>query len=918
MNSSKLLRNIAIGTLTLPINVLATTVPEGFESFYQQQLRDVDVKGADGKFFSIPMLVTYDSVQIINDDASDKLMKKLVDSGLKNDEAKKILIALKNNKPNSVDCVGDLDLCVLEPKSFESFYDYHTNKLYLYLNKDMIVNKSRSVKSKAYAATHNEHIGLINSSNLYASSELDNEINLSLSDQLIAGLPYGSIHLDSYLSNDNDSSELNYGYYNIEHENLRLTAGYHQDRQRLNSTSFLLNGTQYNDLNVNLASSKNLSNSGTRTEQNLYFYSPSPATLKVYKQNRVIFQDSIAAGQGQLSYSKLPNGVYDVRVEISVGDRIISNETLRVYNATSDTLNTGEADYSVALGQFQKSSTEFENTNANNIEGNTYAQGLVAYKLSDAHTVALGSTITSGHIMNQLGFKGYLPFDSHYEIVLSTVDLQTSYISSYLNLGPFGITYENLTNETKNAFSEFIYSQSNKEQFSLSSSYILGQYIQGYSSISYYNQDLSNQNEISNWYISSGLTMPFVMDSNLDFNISINNESFLSDLEEADVTFAVNWTVPFSTLLNGKTSINFDGDGISQFSNGLETSDLISDRNTDLRMTLTNTQYKNTDDSSVNSLTAYGSHHDRHYDANAFANITDNDQTSFTASISNTQVIGRNSINFTSEKANAYVAIDTQDNIRFDEDEEINKGLLIISSDGEIDSKAYIQDQSAVKPLKEYRTTKVDLDAESVALYNSGDKSELAYTHPGSVVELESNVSRVISFVSKFKDIFGQDIDELECTGPGCLEVSNITTGIHKIDVQEGVRFSLSSKGQQCYLPPIEDAKKLNFGTNYCQPELSPMESIVLVKKNREINVMYIGGFDDIALLKPQIDLIIGQDAEMITTKLGRTTFVYLASESDLLLTQQQYQSIDSIAQYARSEVTPEQDFVLNRPVGIK
>jgi len=58
---------------------------------------------------------------------------------------------------------------------------------------------------------------------------------------------------------------------------------------------------------------------------------------------------------------------------------------------------------------------------------------------------------------------------------------------------------------------------------------------------------------------------------------------------------------------------------------------------------------------------------------------------------------------------------------------------------------------------------------------------------------------------------------------------------------------------------------------------------------------MYIGGFEYL-FLKSQIDLIIGQSAEMITTKLGRTTSVYLASESDLLLIQQKYQSIDSIA----------------------
>lgn len=102
------------------------------------------------------------------------------------------------------------------------------------------------------------------------------------------------------------------------------------------------------------------------------------------------------------------------------------------------------------------------------------------------------------------------------------------------------------------------------------------------------------------------------------------------------------------------------------------------------------------------------------------------------------------------------------------------------------------------------------------------------------------------------------------------MSISNITSGIHKVDVQEGQTFSLKSRGQQCYLPSVDDAKQLNFGTNYCQPDLEPLESMVLVKNNREINVMYIGQFDDLTEINQQLKAMTNNGTELLTTRLGR------------------------------------------------
>lgn len=921
MKKTRLFTTAALSTITLPLIASASSVPEGFQDFFQQQKRDVEIKGIDGTFFSVPMLVTYDSVRLEDPKDARGFITHLVLSGLSEDAAREIVSTLQHGQSNSVNCIGDLNLCSLAPQTFDTFYDYHSNKLYLYVNKEMLEDNKPKAIQKNYAATYNENAGIINDASLYTSSDLSDNTTVSLSDQLIWGLPYGSIHIDSYVSNQEDASELNYGYYNLEYKAVRMTSGYHQDRLALNSTSFLLNGTQYHDLNASLSSSKNLSRTNKKDEQFLFYYAPSPGVLKVYKDDQIIVQRSVGEGQGSLRYSELPHGVYDVVIEISTGNQVVSSESARIYNANTDTLNTGEFDYLLSAGQFQGNETTQLNPNsttelAQSFDDTPYVQGLVAYKWSDAHTVAIGSTITDNYVMNQIGFKGYLPFDSRYEVSLSSIDSEAFYVSGYWNIDSIGITYEKLTNDERNLFAEYLYGATSKEQLSISSSFALGADIRGYGSVNYLNQIDFYENELTNWFISSGLSMPFILNSSLDLNLSFSNEELVSNWDQGEATIALNWSVPLSSILRGNAGVTFDEDGFSQYTNSLESRDLVKRDDTDLRVTLSNSYSQNSPDTTLNSLTTYGSQHNRHYQADGFAYIADNGERSFNATLSSTQVVGKNSLNFTTQHSDAFVAVDTKDNIRFDKDEEQTKGLLVIRSNDKFNRKEYINNESALIPLGEYQASTVELDVESVALHNSGQQSVTAYTHPGTVVELNSNVSRVISFVSKFKDIFGNNIEEVKCSGPACLEISNITSGIHKIDVQEGLSFTLTSDGQQCYLPSVDDAKQLNFGTNYCQPDLSPMESIVLVKNNREINVMYIGEFDDLAMIKPQLQAMTDQGMEILSTQLGRKSFVYLTGETGLQLTQQQQQDIENVARYASSETPREQDFVLNRPEG--
>ena len=926
MKNSTFITTTILGSLTLSQLVFAngnTLIPAGFEDFYSQQERDVEIKNIDGRYMTIPMSVTYDSVQFSNPEDATAVASELMSSGLNERTAQQIVAGFTRGQSNTVDCQGDLNLCRLTPKSYDTFYDYHSNKLYLYVNKDLLEESKPKALKKHYASTYNANPGLINNASLYTSSDFSSNLDVSLSDKFILGLPYGSVHVDTYLSNQEDASELNYGYYNLEYQNLRLTAGYHQDRLALNSTSFLLNSTQYHDVNVNLSSSKNLSRTAKNEDQSLYFYAQTQGVLKIFRDDQIILQQSVQEGQGSISYSRLPNGVYDVIVEISVGNQVVSSESVRIYNANTDTLNTGEFDYSVSVGKFQDNDTYQSDesqpsglSTTNEFEGVAFLQGALAYKWSDAQTVAVSSTLTNDHAMGQLGLKGYLPFDSRYEVFLSNIDSEAWYLSGYWNLGTLGFTYERLNNPEQNQFAQNLYGVSDKEQLGISTSYTIGDTVRGYSSVNYIEQNTLSNNQFSNWSVSSGLSTPFIVDSTLDLNITFNNEQLTSNWDQGEYAVSLNWSVPLSTKLTGNTGFTVTENGFSQYTNSLETQDLIKDQDTDLRLTASNSYYANSRNASVTNMTAYAARRGEHYQADGFVYAANNGEKAINASLRSSQIIGANSVNFTTEQSDAYAVVDTQNNIRFDSDEKRIKGLVVVRSDEQIMNKQYIYDDQAIITLNDYQATTVELDVESVALHNTGQQSVTGYTHPGSVIELNSNVSRVISFVSKFKDIFGNDVQSIECEGPACLNVSSITSGIHKVDVQEGQQFALTSNGQQCYLPSVDDAKQLNFGTNFCQPNLNPMESMMLVSNNEEINVMYIGEFDDINTLNEQLHALTDNGMEFITTRLGRTSFVYLTVNKDLQLSHQQRQNIENVARYANSESLREHNFVLNRPEG--
>ena len=111
MKNSTFITTTILGSLTLSQLVFAngnTLIPAGFEDFYSQQERDVEIKNTDGRYMTIPMSVTYDSVQFSNPEDATAVANELMSSGLNERTAKQIVAGFTRGQSNTVDCQGDL------------------------------------------------------------------------------------------------------------------------------------------------------------------------------------------------------------------------------------------------------------------------------------------------------------------------------------------------------------------------------------------------------------------------------------------------------------------------------------------------------------------------------------------------------------------------------------------------------------------------------------------------------------------------------------------------------------------------------------------------------------------------------------------------------------------------------------------
>lgn len=898
-------------------------LPAEFKELYEFHSRNIELNFADQKSVHIRLEANYNTVRLSDPKQVKELEEALESYQISPEIIDKVKKDLLIGIINTEQCQGIASSCLVSPATYATLFDYYTNKLYLWVNPDYI--KYKSVSSEEYAISTKENYSFINHFSSYASSNdgLDN-YSLSFYDDSIVGLPHGYIdNRMTYNANNNDYDfDLDRSQYNYEFGKYRFRAGYNATVDDYNSTDQLIDLNNTAELSFDFGTSSNLIKNQAKEIQKIFFFAPKSGVLKVYRDNRIILQRNVSGGQGYITNLDLPRGRYNIMLEITVGDQIVTQETHAIFNTTDNTLAVGDFDYRLTAGVFKETDIYDDDSIEGQIhhlmDNQAFGRLLMSYRMTDRILLSSGVTVSSEGNNLSLGSKLYLPLDATLDIKTTLFEDSAYQIESYFSWNSFSFNYEQYYNgiedteyfKNLNTLATYYYGVGNYKRYNVSYSNNLP-FIDayGYLSYSYTNQDTFS-NAISdrvggyNFEINSlsgGVRVPFVINSTLDFNM---NYTFSNGVED-DYYASLTWSIPINQLFDARSTISSNKSGLSQFSNSIESSDLLQE-STEYYLSgnvTNNYTPQSVKDSTYASSSLNAQVSKNSFNANAYIYDDTNGSSSTNLSFDSSQIVTKNGLSATNKRSDAYVRVVAENNVR-ESAKNSSKGLLVLEKNGRYANKQMLYDDNEVLPVNIYNDYQVSLDVESSDLYNLGDTRVGQFTQPGSVMELHTKISRVVTFVSGFKDIFDKEISDIKCNGNGCIDVKEMAEGVYKVSVLEGMSFSLSSGENNCFLPSQSDTSYFNFGNNLCLPDLAFTSSTPILVSGESMVLTYLGNYKSDRNFKDaeaEISTIIKNtsEIELIKKEIANTVFVYSLSKDGYRLSTDLNDKISDLQRYA-------------------
>ncbi|HHP0479978.1 TPA: TcfC E-set like domain-containing protein [Vibrio campbellii] len=875
--------SFAIACQLYSSNIFATGIPEGFEEHFKLQETFVKFRNLDGSFSELtPVLSSFKTLKIDknNKESLERIEQYLNDNDIQASYHEEIMAQLLNGVDDKSQCLGKIEDCEIFPETFEIVQNYNDREVYLFVS-PKVLDLSNSSHSRKYHDPKSSSNGLINSFDLYLSAYHERDSIVSLNDDVTLGLPYGYLRSDFNLTNGDSGSELYEAAYHLDFDAYTLKAGHFEYDPMVNSTDYLNNTARLSQNSVSFGSSEKLLVGGKNSNKVLSFYVPASGLVQVYRGERIIYQANVPEGQNSISYSELPAGRYEARVDVTTNGQVVNSQVFQVYNSANDTLTEGSVDYVVSAGLFAESYYDYENSNVSEIKDDAYGRALINYQVLPSLQVGAGTLLTDRGSMYSLGANYYL-LDAG--LVLEGVHSQFDNAAhSNVNLGLpwFNVSYEALDNDEGDPVASHMYGYTDYSRWSLNSSYNFGQ---GRSIYAIYTRSdetfLGDQFGIGSLeretnLISVGYSAPAILDSQLNVNFDY------SDVDES-TNISVLWSVPLSDSMEAISSISSDTETLNQLRTSVRKSDLLDSTAVNTALEIGNTYNRDLEDMYQDaSLSADG--YNDYARMNALAYVSSQDSTrGINAGLSSTQIVTAEGAYITKDRSQAYSLVEIED-VRGSEndDEIIEKGYLTLARDGKTNSKFIVYDNEQVVPLRNYHEYDTNFDSQSVNLYNSGESKKTFYTHPGTVSYLSPKVSRVVSFVTAFSDISDKPITDIKCEGIGCLEVSEMAEGVYRVTVLEGLDFELTSAQNECLLPyEFTSTTQLNFGQNYCLPIAESNEVQQIEIDDERFSAIFLGSYEKSEQLQNSVEKLKRLGYRVIQKDIGTLKAVYIAHKA--------------------------------------
>jgi hypothetical protein len=672
---------------------------------------------------------------------------------------------------------------------------------------------------------------------------------LNITDNLVKGFKYGYLRSDFNINTSADNIlNLNELSYSVDKNKTEFKIGYFSDNNSMNATDIIdsFTDTDTDTVDLSFGSSKNLLIKSKQAYKKINIYVPSSGLLSISKNGVYIKQYAVKAGQQYISYNDLPSGVYEINVTVQSGNNVFFKKNYNVYNIKSAALTKGDFDYRIQAGMLTKNDDyDYQDYDyQDDYNHSLYSSVKLAYGLSDGVNLSGALTFSEKKDLIIQSAVDYTFFDGSQIVYnnklysegsnLNTINLY----SSWINIG-----YENFHFDDGDDLACFTESCNSRTNININKSMLLTSSLSSGIYYNYYKYDKGDTMSITNSYHYN-----YDSSNNFDFEITYNkNEGSINryNTDNNELQFNLRFTKTFDNNSQLSLDTSAQEDQFTDFTGEFDTGDLLQEDNISLSALARSSFVKGRDDTNDTSLDIIGDYQNNKFDANYYGSVSTIGTIQQNLSFNNTQIISSDGVDFTRQQSDAYLKLDINksDDIK-DND---TYGVLSIEKDSRRKYDININDDNKIIPLNSYSQYNNKIDTESSALENTGKKSDEFFVHPGSVVRTNMNLTKVVSFVSGFRDIQDQEILAVQCVGEGCVDVENIDGNIFKVAVKSGQPFVLKSKNREltCLTPQVRDISVLNIGMNYCIPDDNDQLLVMKdPKTGKDMRYVYLGIFE--------------------------------------------------------------------------
>lgn len=760
-----------------------TGAPKGFEDFITFTEGDISVQLPGASPVDISAKYRFGEVKIIKDESITSFESYLTQNSVQSDVIAYILKQLTQGVINSAGCKGDTSVCTITQADIDFVFDYDSRKLRIFLNPAYFSSRPVAIQ---YAKSKNDHLGVINNFNAFSSLWDEQGLSLTVADDMLVSLPFGHLRSDLTYHGDGagSSMDINELSYNMDVRNHSLGGGRFRYGKPINSVAFM-DYEAYQDVEaLYVGSSTNLALNGGRQYQSLGFYSSEPASLKILRDGKSILQRNVTEGQGSISYSDLPTGIYDVEVITEAGGRQLSREHKTIVNVSRFSLGKGEVDYYLQGGKYIHS--EFSLNEDESLDGKAFIKGAMTYR--PVEPVMLGSEIlvASSDYSLKFGVLGYVNNETNVQLVNSYFNNRSNYLRLLINYNTATLDYSDYsyypnTVERTPDLTGYLLGDVSYRNLSLSQSFTLG-HGAGYFSLYYRDENnySSPSNNIKYTGTTLGYSVPFWWESSL--NLSFNYS--LSDNNQDNWQTGINWSIPIgdsvnirSSLLLNKNDATMRTGAEKRWNANPETKAMLS----------TGVQYDNQD--MTYDATGTLDANRKWGNTSLYSFVDSKGSRGITSTLSSTQIIKNEQVFYTDRPSESYIL--AQSNL----DNDAVYGIMKVEKDKATRYNYAMNTGETLIPVDGYASLKGLVDINESEYQSSGNTDFSYFSYPGSIYSLVNDLYRTNYALVYLPDT---SIDELMCTNDVCLDFDEIRDDIFKITVKAEQPFALLKNGKTC------------------------------------------------------------------------------------------------------------------------